>query len=91
MRLRLIMTFKVLLDCATLFERGRKFSQLSAWLESGTGHRRPVLRSRNRSEPVQRSGSGSTIDKTDEFHNDILFVSFHIDTRLFKKQILVHK
>ena len=29
-------------------------------------------------EPVQRSGSGSTVDKTDE----ILFVSSHIDKRL---------
>ena len=50
-------------------------------------------------EPVQRSpGSGSTIDKTDEILNDILFVSSHIDKmlpvfnkRLFKKQILINK
>ena len=39
--------------------------------------------------PVQRSGSGSTIDKTDEIINDtgILCISSHIDKRLFKKQI----
>ena len=45
------------------------------------------------SEPelVQRSGSGSTIDKTDEILNEILFVSSHIDKRLFKKQILINK
>ena len=29
-------------------------------------------------KPVQRSGSGSTTDKTDEILNDILFVSSHI-------------
>ena len=34
-------------------------------------------------------GSGSTLDKTDEILNDILFVSSHIDKRLFKKQIPV--
>ena len=36
-------------------------------------------------------GSGSTLDKTDEILNDILFVSSHIDKRLFKKQILINK
>ena len=40
------------------------------------------------SEPVQRSGSSSSIDKTDEILNDILFVISHIDKKLFKKQIL---
>ena len=35
--------------------------------------------------------SGSTLDKTGEFLNDILFVNSHIDKRLFKKQILIHK
>ena len=34
-------------------------------------------------EPVQRSVSGSTLDKTYEIHNDILFVSSQIDKRLF--------
>ena len=40
------------------------------------------------SEPVLRSGSGSTLDKTDEVLNDILFVSSHIDKRLFKNKYL---
>ena len=40
------------------------------------------------SEPVLRSGSGSTLGKTDEILYDIFFVSSHIDERLFKKQIL---
>ena len=50
----------------------------------------PVLRSRSRSEPVlfgrSRSrcegpapGSGSTLDKTEEILNDILFVCSNID------------
>ena len=45
------------------------------------------------SEPelLRRSGSGSTIDKTEEILNDILFVSSHIDKKLFKKQILISK
>ena len=34
-------------------------------------------------EPVLRSGSVSTLDKTNEVLNDILFVSSHIDIRLF--------
>ena len=42
-------------------------------------------------EPVLRSGSGSTLYKTDEVLNDILFVTFHIDKRLFKKRILINK
>ena len=42
-------------------------------------------------EPMQRSGSGSTLEKKDEIHNNILFVNSHIDKRLFKKQILIHK
>ena len=37
------------------------------------------------------AGSGSTLDKTGEFFIDILFVSSHIDKRLFKKQILINK
>ena len=36
-------------------------------------------------------GSGSTLDKTDEILNDFLFVSSHIEKRLFKKQILINK
>ena len=38
-------------------------------------------------KPVWRVGSGSssTLDKTDEIINDILFLRFHIDKRLFKK------
>ena len=35
--------------------------------------------------------SGSTLDKTDEILNEILFVSAHIDKRLFKKQMLINK
>ena len=35
------------------------------------------------SEPVLRSGSVSTLDKTNEVLNDILSVSSHIDIRLF--------
>ena len=31
------------------------------------------------SEPVGRSGSGSTLDKTEEIVNDILFVYSNID------------
>ena len=40
--------------------------------------------------PVKRSGSGSTLDKTDEVLKNILFVSAHIDKRLFKKRILIN-
>ena len=45
------------------------------------------------SEPVKRSGSGSTLDKTVKVLNDILFISSHIDKRLFNKQVteLIHK
>ena len=61
-----------------------------------------VLRNRSRSEPVlygrSRSrckgpapGPGSTLDKTDEILNDILFDSSHIDKKLFKKRILINK
>ena len=43
--------------------------------------------------PVQRSGSGSTIDKTDEIINDtgILFISSHIDKRPFKNKYRTFK
>ena len=34
---------------------------------------------------------GSTFDKTDQILNDILFVSSHIDKRLFNNQILINK
>ena len=33
------------------------------------------------SEPVKRSGSGSTLDKTVKVLNDILFISSHIDKK----------
>ena len=41
-----------------------------------------VLRSRSRSEPLLFGWLHLTVDKTDEFLNDILFVSSHIDKRL---------
>ena len=43
------------------------------------------------SEPVWRSGSGSSIDKTEEILNDILFVRYRIDQRLIKKQMPKNK
>ena len=46
----------------------------------------PVLFGRSRSRcKGPAPGSGSTIDKTDEILNDILFICSHIDKRLFKK------
>ena len=54
-----------------------------------------VLRSRyflvGAGAKVRLPATASTLDKTGEILNDILFVSSQIDKRLFKKQILVHK
>ena len=50
-----------------------------------------VITSVKEPEPVQRSGSGSTIDKTDEIPNNIRFVSSHIAKMLFKNKYLVRK
>ena len=61
--------------------RTTKYSQTVLWTGAGAGT------FWSEPEPLQRSGSGSTLDKTDEILNDILFVSSHIDKRLFKKQI----
>ena len=49
----------------------------------------PVLFGRSRSGC--KGPASSTLDKTDEIQNNILFVSSHVDKKLFKKQILVHK
>ena len=44
-----------------------------------------------RSRSGCKGPASSTLDKTDEIENNILFVSSHVDKKLFKKQILVHK
>ena len=49
----------------------------------------PVLFGRSRSGC--KGPASSTLDKTDEIQNNILFVSSHVDKKLFNKQILVHK
>ena len=47
----------------------------------------PVLFGRSHQLPAP---SPPYVHKTDEILNDILFVSFHIDKRLFKKRILIN-
>ena len=58
----------------------------SSWIRSVA---EPVLFGQSRSR-CKGPAPGSALDK-DEILHDILFVSSHIDKRLFKKQILLNK